>query len=118
MRDRLIEILDAFGEDISFCDICERSLEDCEACKNEQLANYLLENGVIRLPCIFLQKVYVLPTIENNLSDITEMKCLGFSLSHDSYNVNLITDKKNYISLVLVNLVKLYFLREKKPIKH
>lgn len=48
---------------------------------------------IIELPCKFLQKCFVIPTIENNLSDITEMKCIGFSLSHDSYNANLITDK-------------------------
>ena len=59
----------------------------------EHLADYLLANGVIVPPCKFLQKVFVIPTIENNLSDITEMKCIGFSLSHDSYNANLITDK-------------------------
>lgn len=59
----------------------------------EFLADYLLANGVIVMPCKFLQKCFVIPTIENNLSDITEMKCIGFSLSHDSYNANLITDK-------------------------
>lgn len=47
----------------------------------------------IELPCKFLQKCFVIPTIENNLSDITEMKCIGFSLSYKSYNANLITDK-------------------------
>ena len=57
------------------------------------LADYLLANGVILPPCKFLQKCFVIPTIENNLSDITETKCIGFSLSHDSYNANLITDK-------------------------
>lgn len=55
--------------------------------------DYLIANGVILPPCKFLQKYFVIPTIENNLSDITEMKCIGFSLSHDSYNANLITDK-------------------------
>lgn len=59
----------------------------------EFLTDYLIANGVICPPCKFLQKCFVIPTIENNLSDITEMKCIGFSLSHDSYNVNLITDK-------------------------
>lgn len=57
------------------------------------LADYLIANNVIPLPCKFLQKCFVIPTIENNLSDITEMKCIGFSLSYDSYNANLITDK-------------------------
>ena len=59
----------------------------------EYLADYLLEHGVTVPPCKFLSKCYVLPTIDNNLTDITEMKCLGFILSQDSYNANLVTEK-------------------------
>ena len=59
----------------------------------EEYAEELIANGVIVPPCKFLQKCFAIPTIENNLADITEMKCIGFSLSHDSYNANLITDK-------------------------
>ena len=58
-----------------------------------KLADYLLEHGVIVPPCKFLSKCYVLPTRNNNLSDITETKCLGFILSQDSYNANLVTEK-------------------------
>lgn len=58
MRDRLIELIDGFGDDIAFCDICDRPEEDCEACKNEQLAEYLIENGVILPPCKVGNKVY------------------------------------------------------------
>lgn len=61
--------------------------------KVEQIADHLLSNGVMVPPCKFLQKCFVIPAIENNLFNITEMKCIGFSLSHDSYNANLITDK-------------------------
>ena len=57
------------------------------------LADYLLEHGVTVPPCKFLSKCYVLPTIDNNLTDITEIKCLGFILSQDSYNANLVTEK-------------------------
>ena len=59
----------------------------------DYLADYLLEHGVIVTPCKFLSKCYVLPTRNNNLSDITETKCLGFILSQDSYNANLVTEK-------------------------
>ena len=45
-KDRLIELLDDFGDDISLCDVCHRPSEDCEACKNEQLAEFLIANGV------------------------------------------------------------------------
>ena len=58
-----------------------------------KLADYLIEHGVIVPPCKFLSKCYVLPTRNNNLSDITETKCLGFILSQDSYNANLVTEK-------------------------
>ena len=59
----------------------------------DYLADYLLEHGIIVLPCKFLSKCYVLPTRNNNLSDITETKCLGFILSQDGYNANLVTEK-------------------------
>ena len=58
-----------------------------------KLADYLHEHGVVAPPCKFLSKCYVLPTIDNNLTDITEIKCLGFILSQDSYNANLVTEK-------------------------
>ena len=58
MRDRLIEILDRYGDDISFCERCERPAEDCEGCKNEQLAEFLLANGVIVPPCKVGDVVY------------------------------------------------------------
>lgn len=49
-RERLIKLIDDFGDDVSLCDVCNRPPEDCEGCTNEQLAEYLLENGVIVPP--------------------------------------------------------------------
>ena len=49
-RERLVELIDDFGDDVSLCDVCSRPREDCEGCTNEQLAEYLLENGVIVPP--------------------------------------------------------------------
>lgn len=72
--------------------IDQKGLIDTEG-RAEYIADHLIANGVILPPCKFLQKCFVIPTIDNNLPDITEMKCIGFSLSHDSYNANLITDK-------------------------
>ena len=83
-RDRLIEILQDTLHEWE-CDVSIKTLTE--------ITEHLIANGVIVPPCKFLQKCFVIPTIENNLSDITEMKCIGFSLSHDSYNANLITDK-------------------------
>lgn len=50
-REKLIELIDDFGDDVSLCDVCSRPREDCEGCTNEQLAEYLLKNGVVVLPC-------------------------------------------------------------------
>lgn len=50
-RERLIELIEEFGNDIAFCDICKRPDSDCDGCRNERFADYLLEHGVIVLPC-------------------------------------------------------------------
>ena len=49
-RERLIEII-RIGK-VKFCDVCDHkeSLE-CDDCENELIAEYLLANGVIVLPC-------------------------------------------------------------------
>ena len=57
-RERLIKLIDDFGDDVALCDVCNRPPEDCEGCTNEQLAEYLLENGVIVLPCKVGDTVY------------------------------------------------------------
>lgn len=50
-RERLSELLNNFVYDIILCDTCEILDRDCAACENERLADYLLEHGVIVLPC-------------------------------------------------------------------
>ena len=57
-RKRLVELIDDFGDDVSLCDVCSRPREDCEGCTNEQLAEYLLENGVIVPPVKVGDTVY------------------------------------------------------------
>lgn len=57
-KERLIELIDDFGDDVALCDICDRPLADCEGCTREQLADYLLENGIIVLPVKIGQTVY------------------------------------------------------------
>ena len=49
MRDRLIELLNNYREEISFCGRCDRPSEECESCIDEQLADYLLTNGVVEV---------------------------------------------------------------------
>jgi hypothetical protein len=84
-RDRLIELIDKAVKQDEFMYPAD--------VETASIADHLLANGVIVSPCKFQQKVYVLPTKENSLDDITEMKCIGFILSCDCYGVNLITDK-------------------------
>lgn len=84
-RDRLIELVRKGIEEFG------KATFRCFA--ENYIADYLLANGVIVPPCDFQQKVYVLPTRENSLPEITEMECIGFILSRDCYGVNLITDK-------------------------
>lgn len=74
--------------------------EVCKAIENEldmippsQCGCFKDKSRFIELPCKFLQKCFVIPTIENRLNEITEMKCIGFAISNDSFNSNLITDK-------------------------
>lgn len=57
-KERLIELIDDFGDDVALCDVCSRPREDCEGCTNEQLAEYLVQNGVIVPPVKVGDTVY------------------------------------------------------------
>lgn len=57
-RERLIDLIEKFGDDIAFCDICKRPDSDCDGCRNERFADYLIEHGVIALPCKVEDTVY------------------------------------------------------------
>lgn len=57
-REKLIKLIDDFGDDVALCDVCSRPREDCEGCTNEQLAEYLLESGVIVPPVKVGDTVY------------------------------------------------------------
>ena len=72
---------------VDFCKIRD-IFGDMPICKH-----FKDRNRFVELPCKFLQKCFVIPTTENKLPYITEMQCIGFSLSNGSYNANLITDK-------------------------
>lgn len=94
MRDRLIKILHEMPREMMI----------------GEAADYILANGVIVPPCKFLQRVYVIPTIENRLSDVTEMKCIGFTLSHDAYCVNLMNEKNKLYQPAFGRFGKTVFL--------
>lgn len=85
MRDRLLELLkDAY---------CEY-LIDSTSNERERIADYLLSNGVVVLPCEIDAPVFVIPTKENGRKEITPMACLGFVIS-ESGNVANCFDEKN-----------------------
>lgn len=100
MRERLRSIIDSFV--------------DNEQYEIEDIVDYLLANGVIVPPCKFLQRVYVIPTIENGLSDFTEMKCIGFTLSHDAYCANLMNEKNKLYQPAFGRFGKTVFLTKEE----
>ncbi|MEE1011199.1 MAG: hypothetical protein U0L11_04080 [Acutalibacteraceae bacterium] len=91
-----------FWDSETFC-------EDCKYFKDK--------SRYIELPCKFLQKCFVIPTIENRLNEITEMKCIGFAVSNDSHNANLITDKNKLYQPCFGAFGKTVFLTRKEAEK-
>ena len=83
----------------------------------EYLANYLIEHGIIVLPCKFGSGCYVIPTIHNKLPDITGMKCIGYALSYDAYNINLITEKNKLYQPCFGEFGKTVFLTREEAEK-
>lgn len=59
-RERLVELIQE-GKSHAFCDICE-GRSDCENCENERLADYLMSNNVVVLPCNVNDVLYVIAT--------------------------------------------------------
>ena len=55
-RERLVELIQE-GKSHAFCDICE-GRNDCESCENERIADYLMSNNVVVLPCKVGDTVY------------------------------------------------------------
>lgn len=72
--------------------------------------NFKDKSKYIELPCKFRQKVYVLPTIDNNLLDMEKMTCIGFSLSAVNYNANLMTNKNKLYQPCFGDFGKTIFL--------
>lgn len=93
MREKLIKLLlNCYDEpNLRYYDLTEIT----DKCMGgaEYLADYLLANGVVVLPCKVGDTVFVIPTKENGLSEIAEMCCIGFSLGDPNDTVNLLNDK-------------------------
>lgn len=93
MREKLIELISRYDFDSTQCNLCNRADEECLKCGSECLADYLLQNGVVVLPCKVGDTVFVIPTKENCLLEIAEMRCIGFSLGEPNNTANLANDK-------------------------
>lgn len=97
-RERLIKLLGNFNDNnISFCDICDRPKEDCDSCMDEQLADYLLEHGVICLPCKVGDMVY-LPWDFNGVKSIAYLTVthIIFDTEHNYVKTDFYTDDEAY----------------------
>lgn len=85
-RERLVELIDDFGDDVALCNVCNRPREDCEGCTNEQLADYLLENGVVVLPCSVNDTLYI---ADEKANIIRTEKVRTFFIGHPAYKENM-----------------------------
>jgi hypothetical protein len=80
MRERLIQLIkhDNCINPYNCSDKCKYvELDDCHSAR---LADYLIDNGVVVLPCPIDTHIYVVPTQENGLTEITEMVVRGFAI--------------------------------------
>ena len=78
-RERLIDLIEEFGDDIAFCDICKSPDSDCDGCRNERFADYLIEHGVIVLPCKVGDTVYIINRAnkpQEMIFDLIYMRCI------------------------------------------
>ena len=73
-RERLICLLSNYDFDSTFCNVCERPDDDCAVCGSERLADYLISNGVIVLPCKVDDIVYYITGIGHNLIKSAKIK--------------------------------------------
>ena len=80
MRDRLVELIDnADVYDGYNCLLCERTSDKCNNCYANKLADHLIANGVIVLPCKVGDVCYPLEHSRNR--PITERKVSRITFS-------------------------------------
>lgn len=84
-RERLICLLSEYDFDSTFCNICERPDDDCAVCGSERLADYLIEHGIIVLPCKVGDKVYEVTTSE----EIEQRKVKDIIYDNEGFRLRL-----------------------------
>ena len=111
-KERLIELIGDFDDDAALCDICDRLPADCEGCTREQLAEFLIENGVIVLPCKVGDVLYI---ADKALNIIRMEKTRTFFIGHPSHNGNmphLAMIRTNIHDIPIDNVGKTVFLTQ------
>ena len=96
MRDRLIELIESaryWGSNTS-----------------EEIADRLLANGVIVPPICVGGIAYVVPTAQNRLEEITEMRCIGYIIGESGMNANLLDGKNKLFQPSFDSFEKTVFL--------
>lgn len=69
MKERLIELIGDVLDDCASMDCYECSYEVGNSCKAKMIAGYLLDNGVIVLPCKVGDTVWKIATQRDNYDD-------------------------------------------------
>lgn len=98
-RERLIELLNV-------------DMSGSNGAWDEELAEYLLDNGVVVLPCKLDDTVFVIPTKENNRTEVTPMRCLGFNLGKPYCTASCFDEKNKLYQPSFEQFGKTVFLTE------
>ena len=121
MRERLIALLEKFKYDclLSCKDGFITVKNDCDACVMEQLADYLLANGVIVPPCLVGDKVFYINEIcdenANEYLDISVGEVVSFSMQKEGlWAYCRYEDGLTYWHLVVDDFGKTVFLTKEE----
>lgn len=88
------EILASWNKSCSVNDDVEREAKDTIKRALELLIAQ--EQGfVVELPCKIKDTVFVIPTKENGLKEITEMQCLGYAIAASGNVINLFSKNRS-----------------------
>lgn len=106
MREKLIELLEKFKYKclISCKDGFIDSAKDCDECVEKQLADYLIANGVVVLPCKLFDIVYLIGLD----GTINEYSAVGFCQYPNGVFIDVRYAEKTYS----IPIEQVYFSRE------
>lgn len=111
MRERLIELLEEARIEAL------NTMGGLTQSWGERSVDYLLENGVVVLPCWIDDPVFVIPTKENGRKEITPMACLGFYIGEPCNTANCFDEKNKLYQPSFDMFGKSVFLRREEAEK-